>query len=401
MPHAGEHRFVYLDYAATAPLCEEAAQAMAPFQVPGAENLIVNANPNSLHSLGRAAFAALEAARKTIATGLGARRPNEICFTSGATEADNAALFGMAEGAVDARRLKGKPVSEPHIVVSSIEHDAVLAPARRLEARGYRVTRLRPNADGFIESRVLEDALDESTVLVSIQMANSEIGSIQAVRQLAAMAHEAGALFHTDAVQALGKVPLSLRDLGVDAASFSAHKIGGPRGIGALYLKDGTPFVPMIWGGGQEHNLRSGTQNVAGAVGFAAACQAAQEKLPDESDRLRDLRDELYLNLGRMDGIQATVDVEPGSLDYLPHIVHILVDHLESDTLILRFDQLGFAVSGGSACSSASLEPSHVLTSIGIHPDLAQNALRISMGSHTTREDVDAFLLAVPRVLSW
>lgn len=212
--------YVYLDYAATAPLCEEAAEAMAPYQVPGRANLAVGGNANSLHGPGRAAFAALEEARRSIARDLGARRPDEIVFTSGATEADDAALLGIAQAAADERRRRGAGDFVPHVVVTAVEHDAVLAPAKRLESQGFRVTRLAPNRQGFIEERALEAALDADTVLVSVQAANSEVGSIQPIADLARVAHDHAALFHTDAVQALGKARVNLQELDVDAASF-------------------------------------------------------------------------------------------------------------------------------------------------------------------------------------
>ena len=393
--------YAYLDYAATAPLCEEAAAAMAPYQVPGRANLPAGANANSLHGPGRAAFAALEGARKDLAAALGARRPSEVILTSGATEADNAALLGMACGAREVYRRAGKGGVTPHVIVSAIEHDAVLAPARRLESLGFEVTRLAPDASGFIEVSALERALTPHTVLVSVQAANSEVGSIQPIRQLAARAHEAGALFHTDAVQALGKMPLDLGELDVDAASFSAHKIGGPKGVGALYLRARTPFEPFLLGGGQEAGLRSGTQNVAGAVGFAAAARAAQAGVDDEAARLGALRDRLYAGLVALGPVEATVDVEPGSRDFLPNVVHVLADGYESQTLILRLDMLGFGVSGGSACSSHSLEPSHVLRAMGVSADKAQGALRVSLGRYTTPEDVEGLLVAMEKALDW
>ena len=392
---------VYLDYAATAPLCEEAARAMEPFQVPGPENLAVNANANGLYGLGRAAFDLLEDARRRVARALGARRPDEIVFTSGATEADDAAIAGLVAAARDQRRLAGRGNRPVHVITSAIEHDAVLAPCRRLEAAGVRVTYLRPNRQGFIEARVLEEALTPDTVLVSVQAANSEVGSIQPIAELAALAHNAGALFHTDAVQALGKMPLNLEALAVDAASFSAHKIGGPKGVGALYLMARTPFAPFLLGGGQEGGRRSGTQNVAGIVGFAAACEAAVAGEEDESARLRALRDRLYGTLGALGGFQATVEVDPGSRDFLPNIVHVLADEWESETMVLRFDQLGFCVAGGSACSSHSLEPSHVLKAMGIGGDEVYNALRVSLGRYTTEADIDAFAQAAQKVLNW
>lgn len=393
--------YVYLDYAATAPLCEEAAAAMAPYQVPGRANLAVGGNANSLHAPGRAAFAALEDARKSLARDLGARRPDEIVFTSGATEADDAAVLGLAQAAAAARRRSGAGDFTPHVITTAVEHDAVLAPAKRLEAQGFRVTRLAPNRQGFIEVRALEAALDESTVLVSVQAANSEVGSIQPIAELARVTHAAGALFHTDAVQALGKAPVNLQELDVDAASFSAHKVGGPKGVGALYLRSRIPFEAYAIGGGQESGRRSGTQNVAGVAGFAAAAHAAVEAQELEAARLRALRDKLYAALSAIGGVEATVDVEPGSADFLPNIVHVLVSGLESETLILRFDMQGFGVSGGSACSSHSLEPSHVLRSLGIDADRAHGALRISMGRYTTEADIDAFIEATAKSLAW
>lgn len=392
--------YVYLDYAATAPLRTCAVEAMAPFFVPGSAGLPLGANANSLHAPGRAAFAALEEARASIARDLGARRPSEIVFTSGATEADNMAVLGIARAAADERRRRGRS-STPHVIVSAIEHEAVLAPARLLEAEGFRITRLRPNRQGFIEVRALEEVLDEDTVLVSVQAANSEVGSIQPVVALAHAAHAAGALMHTDAVQALGKAPIFLDTLGVDAASFSAHKIGGPKGVGALYLKARTPFAAQMLGGGQESGRRSGTQNVAGAVGFAAACREAVKEQGGEALRLRGLRDRLYVALTGFGPVEAAVDVAGGDEDFLPNIVNVLVGGLESETLILRYDRQGFGVSGGSACSSHSLEPSHVLRALGIDADRAHGALRISMGPDTRQSDVDAFIEATAAVLDW
>lgn len=393
--------YVYLDYAATAPLTEEVAAAMAPYQVGGRDTILVNANANSLHTPGRSAFAALEAARKTVAKALGAARPTEIIFTSGATEADDSALIGLAQGAREVLRLKGALPEKPHIIVSAIEHDAILAPAKKLESLGFRVSRLEVNAQGFVEVRALEEALCADTVLVSVQAANSEVGSIQPIAQLAQVSHDHGALFHTDAVQALGKAPVDVGEWGVDAASFSAHKVGGPKGVGVLYLKARTPFEPYLLGGGQESGMRSGTQNVAGAVGCATAVFDAQSLQEQEAARLRQLRDYLYAELTQLDGVDATVEVDPGSFDFLPNIVHVLVKGLESETLILRLDMLGFGVSGGSACSSLSLEPSHVLKAMGVSTDRAREALRISMGRYTTQDDVHRFVDAFKKACTW
>lgn len=393
--------YTYLDYAATAPLSEEAAQAMAPYFVPGAMNLAVGGNANSLNSPGRAAFAAVEEARKQLACALGASRPQEIVFTSGATEADNAALFGLARAARRGLQLAGKGQVTPRVLVSAVEHDAVLAPARALASEGFAVEYLAPNRQGFIEPAALERALSDDVVLVSVQAANSEVGSVMDIAALADLAHRAGAVFHTDAVQALGKSPIHVGDMGVDAASFSAHKIGGPKGIGCLYLKARTPFEPYLLGGGQENGLRSSTQNVAAIAGFAAAASVAVANQPAEEQRLRSLRDYLYQQLTALPGVRASVDVQPGCASYLPNIVHVLVEDLESQTMILRFDMLGFGVSGGSACSSQSLEPSHVLRAIGISADDAQGALRISLGRLTTQQDVERFVQAAQQVLEW
>lgn len=265
--------YVYLDWAATTPLCEAAAEAMAPYLAPGLAQVAHGMNANSLHTPGRVAFEDMELARRQLARDLGASRPNEIVFTSGATEADNMALFGMARGAAEKRRKGARDGKPLRVITTKIEHEAVEAPARKLAKEGFDVVFLKPDSQGFIAPEQLESQLNDDTVLVSIQMANSEVGSVQAVAELAAIAHAHGALFHTDAVQALAKVPVDVAALGVDAASFAAHKVCGPKGVGALYLKARTPFQAVMLGGGQEEGRRSSTQNVCGVAGFAAACQ--------------------------------------------------------------------------------------------------------------------------------
>lgn len=390
--------YVYLDYAATSPLRKEVFEAMLPYMQQGREAAATTMNPNSLHTPGRNAFKALEDARRQIARALDAGRPNQVIFTSGATEADNAALSGISHAA--SREHRGRDEA-PHIIVSSIEHDAIVSCAKHLRREGFEVTFLDPDRDGFIEATALESAIRPSTVLVSIQMANSEVGSIQATRQLADLAHSHGVYFHTDATQALGKTEVHLEQLGVDAASFSAHKIGGPRGIGALYVKNKVPFEALLHGGGQEFSMRSGTQDVASAVGFAKACVLAVEEMDAERERLSALRDKLYQDLATFDKIQPTVEVEPGSLDYLCNIVNFMIEGIESETSVIRFDSLGFAVSGGSACASSSLDASHVLLAMGVREDEALGEVRVSMGPDTTREDINAFLRSVPKVLNW
>lgn len=392
---------VYLDYAATAPLCEEALLAMQPYLRCGREASSY-ANANSLHSAGRHAFASLERSRKTIARALGADRPSEIIFTSGATEADNAAIFGLSIAARDARRDRVSGTAAAlKVITSAIEHKAITRSAKALAKFGFEVVFLPPAKDGFIEASQLEQAIDEDTVLVSVQMANSEVGTIHPVKQLADISHAYGALFHTDAAQALGKIPVDLSTLGVDAASFSSHKIGGPCGIGAMYLKSRTPFSPYMNGGGQEGGKRSGTQNVCAAAGFAAACEAAVSNQEEEHARLMMLRDILYDRMPSFDVVQPTVEVEPGNLDHLPNIANFLVSGLESETLVIRYDSLGFEVSGGSACASSSLDPSHVLLSMGIAPDEARGELRVSLGRYTTLEDIDSFIDATGKAIDW
>lgn len=391
---------IYLDYAATCPLYPESADAMAPYIQGGPANICVNANPNSLYEAGRKAYSALEDARGRIAEGIGANRPDEVVFTSCATEADNAALIGLASAAIAAPN-RSAAAGMPHIITTSIEHDAVLAPARSLEKSGFEVTYLKPDRSGHIPPESLESAMRKETVLVSIQAANSETGAVNPVRELAQVAHSQGALFHTDAVQALGKIDVNMGLWEADAASFSAHKIGGPRGIGALYLKSRTRIVPGMLGGGQERGLRSGTQNVCGAQGFAAALETSLSLLAEEAPRLEALRDSLYSRLLDIPGIKPTVNTAANPEGYLPNIVNVMVGGIESESLVLRLDSLGFQVSGGSACSSHSLEPSHVLTAMGINPDDAYCALRVSMGRYTTASHIEAFAEAMPKVIDW
>ena len=392
--------YVYLDWAATTPLCEEAARAMAPYMVAGALNIAAGGNANSLHTPGRDAYSALEDARRSIARDLGAKRPAEIVFTSGATESDNTAIVELSQAAVDARNHKQGGIFTPHIITTTIEHEAILAPCERMEKRGYRVTYLVPDKRGFVSPEALAAAIDVDTVLVSVQMANSEVGAVQPIAELARVAHAHGALMHTDATQALGKVAIDLDALGVDAASFSAHKLCGPKGVGALYVRAKTPWRAFMLGGGQESGRRSGTQNVCGIVGFAAACHAAVGMQPAECERLTALRDKLYAEFGALAGVSVTVQVDAGSDAYLPNIVHVLVDKFESETMILRLDAEGFGVSGGSACSSHSLEPSHVLKALGVSADRAYGALRISMGRYTTEDDIDRFIEAFTRCIA-
>lgn len=390
---------VYLDWAATAPLSQAAADAMAPFMQVGSTGLAAGtANANSLYGVGRTAFRALEQAREDVARSIGAR-PDEVIFTSGATEADNAALFGIVDACMLQAEQQGDHECVPQVVVSTVEHDAILEAAETLGRWGALVTYVPVDRQGHVTPEALAEVLTDHALLVSVMAVNNEVGSVMDIPALAKVAHDAGALFHVDATQALGKVPLNVREWGVDALSISSHKVGGPKGVGALYLKARTPFTAQLVGGGQESGKRSGTQNVMGAVGFAAAAKQAAANCEADAKRLTEYRDELYARLTANPKVRATVEVEPGSTAFSSHVVNVMVRGLESETLILQLDRRGFCVSGGSACSSSSLDPSHVLKALGIDRDSALGSLRVSMGPTTTHEEIEAFIQAFEEVV--
>jgi cysteine desulfurase len=372
----------YFDYAATTPVDERVLEAMLPYF---SEKF---GNANSLYALGRDAYRAVEEARESVAKNINAERPDEIIFTGGGTEGDNAALIGILT--------KLAPSGGAHLIVSAFEHHAILEPAEWLEKQGYELTILKPREDGHIHPDDLRAAMKPNTKLVSIMHANNEIGTINPIKELAEVAHEGGALFHTDAAQTLGKIPFDVRELGVDAASFSSHKIYGPKGFGALYLKKRTPFTAYLKGGGQEFKKRSGTQNTPGAIGFAKALEIMVSEQEVEGARLISLRDKIIAGVtGALENTEATTVVEPR----LPHIASLLIKGVEGEAMLLQLDNKGIAVSTGSACSSGSLEPSHVLLSIGCPPEIAHGSLRISLGRFTTEEDVDFFLEVFPPIV--
>jgi cysteine desulfurase len=368
-------RTAYLDYAATTPVDPRVVEAMLPLLT---ERF---GNPNSLYALGREGFKALEAARESFAAGIGAQ-PAEVVFTGCGSESDNAAVSGIALAAM----AKGKG---SHVVVSAFEHHAVLEPAKALKKRGFQVDVLMPRPDGIVHAEDLAAIVSPETVLVSVMHANNEIGTVQPLKELADVAHGVDAYFHTDAVQALGKIEWDAAALGVDAASFSAHKIYGPKGVGALYLKRGTPFEPLIVGGGQEGKKRSGTQNVAGAVAIATALELMQAERATETPRLTALRDRV------IDGVLAMPNSQlNGARDVprLPGIANLVLKGVEGESMLLQLDNKGIAVSTGSACSSGSLEPSHVLLSIGCPAEIAHGSLRVTVGRFTTPDDVEYLL---------
>lgn len=373
---------VYFDYAATTPVDDRVVEAMLPFFT---ERF---GNPNSLYALGRDGFRGLEDARERVATGIGAANPNEVLFTAGGTESDNAALIGILS--------RTAPDGGAHLIVSAYEHHAILEPAHWLEKHGYEVTYLKPREDGHIHADDLRQAMRPDTKLVSIMHGNNEIGAVNDIRALAEVAHEGGALMHTDAAQTLGKVRFDVQALGVDAASFSGHKIYGPKGIGVLYLKRGTRFEPLLKGGGQEFKKRSGTQNVAGAVGFATALELMLSEFDTEVTRLAALRDRLID--GVTSSLENTEQTAPGG-ERLPNIAPLLIKGVEGEAMLLQLDNRGIAVSTGSACSSGSLEPSHVLLACGVAQEIAHGSLRLSLGRFTTQAHVDYFLEVFPPIV--
>ncbi|MDY4650840.1 MAG: cysteine desulfurase family protein [Atopobiaceae bacterium] len=372
--------YVYLDYAASEPMVPEAKAAEAAY----AEAPYAGANPNSLHTLGREAAMALEEARREIAKALGGGfRPGEIVFTSGGTESNNLALYGIAEGA------RARDRKRTRVVVSAIEHDSELDVVPALKDRGFQVTLVRPGRDGRIAPEELERAVGPDCALVSIMSANNETGVIQPVAELAEIAHKAGALMHTDAVQAFGRIPLAIDTC--DAVSIAAHKIGGPVGIGALALRMRCPFRPQNFGGGQEAGKRPGTQDVRGALAFAAAAKAQTDHLAERRSACAAKANRLFQKIcAPGTGIQPTTTAQIDDTR-LPGMVSIYVPGLDSETLILKLDQKGFEVSAGSACSSGSLDPSHVLSAMGIARNDALGALRISFDERVSDEDLDRF----------
>lgn len=374
----------YLDYAATTPVLDEVVEAMLPY-LRGTFG-----NPSSVYDAGRRAKKGMEESREAVAAAIGAS-PGEVIFTAGGTEADNLALKG---GAFRARAMRA---NANHIITAAVEHHAVLHSAEWLERQGFRVTFLPVNAEGLVDLDALTLALGPETVLVSIMMANNEVGTIQPVAEAARITHERSrAAFHTDAVQALGKVPVDVAALGVDMASFAAHKIGGPKGTGALFVRRKTALEAVMHGGGQERDLRSGTPNVAGIAGMAAAAGIAAAEVAEESQRLGHLRDALQ------EGILARIDrvkLNGAAAPRVPGTLNVCIEGVEGESLLLMLDARGVAASSGSACTSGSLEPSHVLMAMGVRPELAHGSLRLSLGRGSSQADVDALLDALPPIV--
>ena len=372
----------YLDHAATTPVLPEVAETVTTAM---SDDF---GNPSSVHGAGRRARALVEDARERVAVAIGAS-PAEIVFTSGGTEADNLALKGAAA------KLRG---SGNHVIVTAFEHHAVLDPAHWLERAGFEVTILPVPESGVIAPDAVAAAVRPSTIVVSVMAVNNEIGTIQPIAEIAAAvkAVSSNAVVHTDAVQALGNVPVNVHAWGVDLASFAAHKVGGPKGVGALFVRSSVPIEALSHGGGQERGLRSGTLNAAGIAGFGVAAEIAAKEVDEKDERLTGLRARL------LDCIRAAVPdvVVNGELERrVAGNLNVCIPGADGETLLLLLDERGIACSSGSACASGALDPSHVLLAIGVPRPLAKGSLRFSLGRPSTEEDVDAVLEALPEVV--
>ena len=374
------HR-IYLDHNATTPVFPAAADAMA------AALRDEFGNPSSVHHFGQRAKALIDQARSSVAALIGAD-PSEVVFTSGGTEADNFAIRGAAEAL--------EPSGRRHLIGTTIEHEAVLNTLKALGRRGWDVTLLPVGETGVVSPESLAAALRQETAVVSVMHANNEIGTIQPIPELARLARERGAYFHTDAVQSAGKIPIEVKALGVDLLSVSAHKFYGPKGIGAIWIRRGLRLLPIMTGGKHERNRRAGTENVAGIVGMGVAAEAARTKMAAEAARVGSLRDRLEAGILR--AVPGTV-VNGGSSPRVPNTTNISFDRIEAESLLIALDLEGIAVSTGSACSSGTLEPSHVLKAMGFPAHRTQNSIRFSLGASTTADDVDRVIAVLPAVV--
>ena len=386
-----EKRFVYADNAATTPLSETAFEAMKPWLT---EHY---GNPSSLYRMGREAKEAINEARKVVGKCLNAAMPvnekndyapGEILFTGGGSQADNLAIRGFMHGPSS----KGRK----HIITSKIEHHAVLYTCEALEKEGYRVTYLNVDKEGRVDLEQLKNELSEDTALVSIMAANNEIGTIQPLKQISELAHSVGAKFHTDAVQAVGHMHIDVQEMGIDMLSLAGHKFRGPRGTGVLYVKNGIQLEPLVYGGGQERGLVSGTENTAGFIGLAAAMQDACEHLDEKMGYVKKLTDKLVK--GIMENIPYS-HYTGDPVNRLPGTASFVFEAIEGEGLILRLDNAGVCGSTGSACSTGSLDPSHVLMAIGLPHEIAHGSLRLTLGEQNTEEDVDYVIETVTDVV--
>ena len=368
---------MYLDHAATTPVAEEVMEAMKAHFNSG------YGNASSLHGLGQGAKKVLEESRQKIAELINAE-PSEIIFTSGGTEADNAALKGIAN------KDKGN-----HIITTKIEHDAILKTCDYLEKQGFEITKLDVDENGLVNPEDVRTAITDKTILVSVMHANNEIGTIQPIEEIGRICRENGILFHTDAVQSMGKIPIDVKKMNIDLLSASAHKIYGPKGVGCLYVRKSVRLEPLIHGGGHENGIRSGTENVAGIAGFAKSCELAKRDMSAEAERQTKLRDKLIEGIMKIPGTVLNGHPEKR----LPNNVNVSFKHIEGEGLVLRLDDKGIAASTGSACSSHTLEPSHVLLAICLEHGDAHGSLRLTLGKQNTEKDIDYVLEVLPEVV--
>jgi len=371
---------VYFDHNATTPVDKRVVEAMLPFFT---EHF---GNASSIHEFGRTARKAVEDAREKVAEFLGADS-SEIIFTSGGTESNNLAIKGIAEAFVK----KGN-----HIITSQIEHHAVLNPCKELEKKGFKITYLPVDEYGVVNLEELKKAITPQTILITIMHANNETGTIQPIEEIGEIAREKGILFHTDAVQTVGKIPVNVNKMNVDLLSLSGHKIYGPKGIGVLFIRKGTKIVPLHHGGHHEKNKRAGTENVPGIVGIARAIEIAKDEMPREKEKLSKLTEKL--KNGIFEGIK-DVKLNSHPEKRLPNTLNVSFKFIEGESVILNLDMLGVAVSSGSACTSGTLSASHVLLAMGVDPAVAQGSVRFSLGKGNTEGDVDFVLENLPKIV--
>lgn len=374
-------RRVYLDHSATTPVDKEVAALMMTYYTEK------YGNPSSVHSFGREAKQALEEARGQVAALIGAT-PAEITFTSGGTEADNLAILGTA----GALRKKGK-----HLITSCVEHHAVLETCEYLEKNGYDLTIIPVDEEGIISVEEVQKAIRPDTILISVMHANNEVGAIQPIAEIGKLAKEHGIIFHVDAVQSLGKIPIDVNAMNVDLLTVSSHKIYGPKGVGALYIRKGVRVEPLVHGGGQEKKRRSGTENTPGIIGFGKACQLAGLRMAEDAEHQTKLRDKLMKGISeRIDHVKVN---GPNGEKRLPNNVNVSIQFVEGESLLLSLDMLGIAASSGSACTSGSLDPSHVLLAMGLVHEVAHGSLRFTLGRQNTEEDIDYVLEQLPKIV--
>lgn len=372
---------IYLDHAATTPIDHEVVKAMLPYFT---EQF---GNPSSMYSYGREAKTVIERARESIGKTFGALA-EEIVFTSGGTESDNFALEGIAF----ANLKKGT-----HIITSAIEHHAVLETCRFLKKQGFKITILPVDGYGLVDPEAVRRAVTPETILISIMHANNEVGTIEPIAEIGRVAREAGVYFHSDAVQTAGLLPINVNELNVDLLSLSAHKLYGPKGIGALYIRRGTKMVSFLHGGAQEQNRRASTENVPGIVGLAAALRIAEADREETNERITRLRSKLAEGIiNRIERVR--LNGHPTSR--LPNNVSVSIEGVEGESMLLNLDLKGIACSTGSACSSASLKPSHVLIALGISPQITHGSLRFTLGRSTTSEEIDHVLEVLPEIVA-